>query len=113
MDKENILLKFVETGVIESPHFETHKRGQNWAALLIGKNSLNFNREYLKRSYKNIEVSHVKVGDAIEIAGDYISSSGNRTTNRGYYFVKEISENGLICEEYPTIAKILKEKNKG
>ena len=40
----------VVDGLFKSPHFEGHKRGRNWAAILNGRNAANLERDSLKKT---------------------------------------------------------------
>lgn len=112
MEDQIKVLNFVENGVVENPVYDGHKRAKNWACLISGKNSVSFERHFLKQNDCLVEVSNIEVGDAIEFGGDYISCGGNRSSDRRYYLVKEIKEEGIIYEEYTSIATLLKAKNK-
>ncbi len=104
--------KYIEEGLIENPHYESHKRGRNWASKITGKNSVEFQRENLRQIQNKISISNIQVGDAIELGGDYISSGGNRRPDRGYYLILEINSDSIIAKPFPSIATLLKEKNK-
>jgi len=106
-----IKFNYIEDEIIDSPHYESHYRGRNWACKISGKNSVNFKRENLQRRGASVSVENVIIGDALEFGGDYISGGGSRTPDRGYYLVKEVLTDGIICESYETIAKLLKAKN--
>jgi len=101
--------KFVEAGLIENVHYETHKRGKNWVAVIEGKNSVNFQRDFIGRQFAGTE--KLAVGTAFEMAGDYVSGGGIKRTNRGYYLVKEVLEDKIVVEEYSSVAELLKAKN--
>lgn len=108
---ETIFFPYIEEGIIVNPHFESHKRGRNWVCKIKGKNSVEFTRENITFKGRKIIANQIKIGDAIEMGGDYISSSGNRKPDRGYYYIDEITNEGIKAFVFESIAKLLKTKN--
>lgn len=98
----------IEHGAIETSIHESHKRGRNWAAVLVGPNAARMDRQFLRRRGCVIDVSDLKVGDAFEIGGDYISSGGNRRPNRAYYVITEMADDHMVTETYDTAAQAIK-----
>lgn len=98
----------VEGEAIENPIFENHRRGKNWAAILIGKNAANMERCFLKCCGATIDLTGVGAGTAIEIGGDYVSCRGIRYPDRRYWRVTSFDETSMVVEVYPTAAKLLK-----
>lgn len=103
----------VDGDAIENPIFESHKRGTNWACVLIGKNAANMDRAFLPQRGKIIDVSNVEVGVAIEIAGDYTSSGGNKQRNRIAGVVVSKTDTELVIDQYASVAKAISAANKG
>lgn len=98
---------------IESPVYEPHKRGSNWASLCTGKNAANMHRQFLPMRGRIIDTSALSVGSVIEIAGDYTSSGGNKSADRLPAIVVAISEDEIVLDVYSSIAKAMSAGNKG
>jgi hypothetical protein len=98
----------IEHGAIETTIHESHKRGRNWAAVLVGPNAARMERQFMRRRGRVIDVSDLKVGDAFEVGGDYISSGGNRSPNRAYYVITEMADDHMVVETYDTAAQAIK-----
>jgi hypothetical protein len=111
MENQIYEFEFVEPGLIENPHYQSHKRGKNWASVISGKNSVQFKRENLRQSFKLVVADSLKIGDALELGGDYITSGGNREPDRGYYLITEITDTCIKAETFTSIAELLKAKN--
>jgi hypothetical protein len=92
----------------ENPIFCGHKRGRNWVAKLTGKNAANMAKSFLESRGETVDVESVKVGDVLEVAGDYVTSSGRLDPNRHYWRVVEKSEDEMLVGAHPTAAKTLK-----
>lgn len=102
----------IDGDAIEAPVFETHKRGKNWASVLVGKNAANMDRHFLPQRGRIIDVSRLSRGDAFEIAGDYTSSGGTPHPSRFIGVVVEKTDDVLIVDKYATIAKAMSAANK-
>lgn len=106
---EKYTFEYIESGLISNVHYEKHKRGRNWVSKIVGKNSVQFERTNIgARGGKFCLVDAIACGDVIEMGGDYISGGGVRTPDRGYYLVLAITEKGVECGDFPTMAKALK-----
>jgi hypothetical protein len=103
----------VDGDAIENPIYESHKRGTNWCAVMTGKNAANMERSFLAQRGMIIDVSSVEVGAALEIAGDYTSSGGNKQRNRITGVVVLKSENEFVIDVYASVAKAISATNKG
>jgi hypothetical protein len=105
--KERVVLQ-VRDDAIETPIYETHKRGRNWVAILRGKNAANLERDFLPMVGGTVVVSRVALGSALEFGADYISSGGIRHPCREYYVVVGGEAYELIVEQYDTAAKAIR-----
>ena len=103
----------IDSEAIENPIYESHKRGSNWAAILVGKNAASMDRQFLPQKGSVIDVSGIHLGLVLEIAGDYTSSGGNKTRNRIYGVVADRNELALVLDIYASDAKALSAANKG
>ena len=100
--------EFIEESVIESPVYESHKRGKNWFAVLEGKNSVDMSMSFQKMRGKLCSCVNLKPGMAVEFGGDYISTGGYRQPDRKIYVIESIDEKGVHCTPYETRAKAMK-----
>ena len=77
---DNILDIEISYDAIEAPIFCDHKRGNNWAAVVTGKNAANATKQFLGRAGEEYDVELVKKGDILEIAADYRTPGGHVCT---------------------------------
>ena len=92
----------------ENPIFCSHKRGRNWVAVLTGKNAANMSKRFLKSRGETVDVESVRIGDVLEVAGDYTTSGGRFDPNRRYWRVTAKSEDEMSVEVHPSAAKAIK-----
>mgnify|MGYP000861538848 CR=1 FL=1 len=102
----------VELGaMLEVPVYETHKRGKNWMATIQkDPNSPGgLKREFFDRAKGDYfyMVNSLQVGQAVEFGADYYSGAGNRSTNRFFGVVSEITAGSVTFDKYETAAKAI------
>lgn len=101
---------FCEPSALRHYKYEGHKRGRNWASILRGKNSVAVEFESMPMKSRVFDCSALKIGDAFEIGGDYISGGGNRTPDRAFFVVLKILEDGILVKEFATRAQAMKNR---
>lgn len=104
----NILDLEISYDAIEAPIFCGHKRGNNWAAVVTGKNAANATKHFLGRAGEEYDVELVKKGDVLEIAADYRTSGGNFQPERIFAVVVERTDVRMRLETYGSLAKAIK-----
>ncbi|WP_427024875.1 hypothetical protein ACP4J4_02740 [Aureimonas ureilytica] len=99
----------LDGGATENPAFVRHKRGRNWAAVLVGPNAARMERTFLAARGATVDLSDVRPGQVIEFGGDYVTSGGNRQYDRRYYLV--LATDGadeMTVERHDTAAQALR-----
>lgn len=93
----------------DAPVWESHARGTNWAATITAIDPAKpggLDRAFWQRARGDflylLPERGVRVGDALEFAGDYTTASGNRSPNRWYGVVTEIGTATLVLAGYDT-----------
>lgn len=109
-ETKTVKFEYIETDAITTPIYETHKRGKNWLAILNGKNSVHVEMDFLRMSYRTVDTSDLKIGDAIEVGADYISGGGIRNPCRKWYVVKNIDSTGIECIPCTSRADAMKKR---
>ena len=105
---DNILDIEISYDAIEAPIFCDHKRGNNWAAVVTGKNAANATKQFLGRAGEEYDVELVKKGDILEIAADYRTSGGNFHPERIFAVVVERTDVLMRLEKHGSLAKAIK-----
>lgn len=94
----------IEDGaLVTAPVWEDNKRGKNWLAVIHADPSApgGLGRSFVVngRGRYMYVVRNLKVGQAIEFAGDYYGGSGRKTPNRWYGVIRAIEADRLVCEK--------------
>ena len=86
-------------GVVENFNSEPSKRGKSWVATVKQDRSApgGLDRMFWERSPGNFRKvpDGLQVGDVLEFAGDYYTSSGNKHADRRYCRVVEAFDKGI------------------
>jgi len=93
---------------VENPAYCNHRRGRNWAAIMRGKNAANCERTFLRAVGEVVDLESVQPGDVLEFGGDYVTGSGRRQPDRGWWHVQNITDDAMTYESYETLAKALR-----
>ncbi|MQM39680.1 hypothetical protein KBTX_03711 [wastewater metagenome] len=95
-----------------APVLEPHRRGHNWAAVLLGPNAARMDRRSIRgrwrRGERYIDAADVAIGDAIEVGADYISTGGIRYGRRRYYVVADRTDAHIVLRPYRTAAQAIR-----
>jgi hypothetical protein len=92
---------------IENPVFCAHRRAKNRTAIMVGKNAANAQRTFLPTHGRIVDLSKVMPGDLLEFAGDSISASGIRRSNRTWWLVRDINDNEMTVDVFETLASAM------
>ncbi|GGE00410.1 hypothetical protein GCM10011390_19020 [Aureimonas endophytica] len=98
----------LDAGAGRPLEFETHKRGNNWTAVLTGKNAANMSREFRRYQNRHFDYSSLSVGDALEVGADYVTSGGNRKPCRYYVLAVHIDDDRFGFVLFDTAAQVMK-----
>lgn len=102
----------IEDGALTTaPVWEDHKRGKNWAAVIVAdpKSPGGLGHAFLPRANGRYmyQIGGLKVGQAIEFAGDYVGGSGRPTPNRWHGVIRAVEPDRLVCEKCATSAQAI------
>lgn len=74
---------------------------------MVGKNAANAQRTFLPTHGRIVDLSKVMPGDLLEFAGDSISASGIRRSNRTWWLVRDINDNEMTVDVFETLASAM------